>query len=775
MKYTKFWTPPAWLEPSFIFMAFFVAATAAMALVLWFLVTFVVPFNLYTKQTDSIILNNGQTLQVEYPNLVLVENTPAYITFILHGESNAVVPASFTIQIPVGLTVVEPSAQAHANSLTITAFGLGSATKPDQIKIGVTNSHSMNSLLLFVRRPLIINSNLFLSAQKIQIGIETIRWVSAREIVKNTINEKSTLILLVTGFLSGAGALILQYTKTYRDRLREDRQKKEERFYKLLQQDFEGVISAFLRTGNGSRLQDDDFIMYKTLVEQFNWYHKLSANIRENLKRKEFTEARRRVKNLKELSKLVSELQDEEKNEIQILYDLCELASIYDRKNKTLSLQEVGILKSAYRRWNDLASIITDLIQDFSSSPGNYFLLRDVFQQDKDGKKVLQNSNLQYVMGKWPQKKFDELGKEALEIAYSLHWRLSWSGMERNLSEKIQRWLSGHRCETPDAHTNLYLGSEYAELDYKLTEIAIQHPVFNQIHEPSPSIVFGAEGMGKTASALRSVKMCQNWANSGGRLPRVFPVYAPFEPGVSAKNFLVKKISHTLINFISDNPRRFLNAPSAQKTAMGRLMLHYAKNMDILRLNFFSSPFENFFSDTEQVLQYISNLGYSPANRMEKDEMLNLLYLALPDGFDHIYFFWDIQSCAPQADMIGQVKEIENLALPLSRQNIFIKIFCPLTAKYALKKLNGFHHLSDINWTESQLRELIETRIKMFDVLWERGVEDSVSLVVSAASSSPRLAIRLLIALFDYVDKHFQEGDKLSKYIFDEVVSTLQE
>jgi hypothetical protein len=321
---------------------------------------------------------------------------------------------------------------------------------------------------------------------------------------------------------------------------------------------------------------------------------------------------------------------------------------------------------------------------------------------------------------------------------------------------------------------NFFIGSEYAELDSKLENSAISHPVFEQIHGAFPAIVFGDEGMGKTASALQLVKRCQALAELDSTELKVFPVFAPFEAGVVIRKWFVEKISQALIDFTADNPRRFLNASDAQKTAMGRLMLHYSKSVDALHLDLLRSPFDPSVGDLNQVLEYILKLRCTPADLLTKDEILNLIYLAYPDAFDQVYFLWDICSAAPREDVISGIKEIESLALPLARQKLFIKIFAPLTAKEPLGRLASFRRVNDLEWNESQLRELIETRIKMFDALWERGIDDPVKLVVSAAARSPRHTIRLLTALLDYVDKHLQEREKLNKAILDEVAATVQ-
>lgn len=318
------------------------------------------------------------------------------------------------------------------------------------------------------------------------------------------------------------------------------------------------------------------------------------------------------------------------------------------------------------------------------------------------------------------------------------------------------------------------IGSEYAELDSNLENVVIPHPVFWQVNGAFPAIVFGDEGMGKTASALWLVKRCQALAALESAESRVFPVYASYESPVDMKEFLVERISRSLLDFISDNPRRFLNAPYAQKTAMGRLILRYSKSKEPLGREIFTSPFDPSVGDLDQVLEYISTLQHSSAGSLTEEEALHLLYMARPDAFDQIYFIWDIRSAVPREEVVGKIKSIENLALPLARQNIFLKIFAPSTAKEALGRLASFRLASDLVWNEFQLRELIDTRVKMFSALWDRGIDDPGDLVVSASEHSPRRVIQILIALLDYVDKHLSEGEKLNNATLDQAIISLQ-
>jgi len=156
--------------------------------------------------------------------------------------------------------------------------------------------------------------------------------------------------------------------------------------------------------------------------------------------------------------------------------------------------------------------------------------------------------------------------------------------------------------------------------------------------------------------------------------------------------------------------------------------------------------------------------------------MLSLLDLARPDVFDHVYFIWDIRSSSPQEDVARQIREISGIADHLERQNVFIKILCPLTVKQLSGNLEVIRSAkNDLVWSEAQLLELVEKKIDKFEALWDKSVEDPVGMIVDAAGHSPRRLIKLLLRLMDYVDDHVQEDEQLNKSDFEQVQLSLVE
>jgi hypothetical protein len=139
------------LSQAFIFMASLVALVAIMALILWSLVTFIVPFQLFNR-SEQYLMNNGQVLQVSYPNLILAGDTPTYITLVIHGKPIGPLPV-FDIEVPAGLTVVEPFEQANSGRLKLPTSGSVSSTEPEEIKIGVINAQTELGSGLQLRAP----------------------------------------------------------------------------------------------------------------------------------------------------------------------------------------------------------------------------------------------------------------------------------------------------------------------------------------------------------------------------------------------------------------------------------------------------------------------------------------------------------------------------------------------------------------------------------------------------------------------------------------------
>lgn len=773
------WNPPAWLEPAFIYIAVSVALVAALALLLWVLVSFILPFSIYPRETGEIPLENGQTLRVNYSNLVRAGDPPAQIVLSLSGISKAKVPVQFTIEIPPGLTIVDPTNQVHSKKLLLTAAMPGNDTEPEKISLGVVNSWSMNQI---DGQPLIIKSTFLSKPVIIPISAEPIFWSYIRGIVNNTLNDKSALILLVTGFLSGAGTLVLQYMKSHRDRTREDREKRRSEFREQLKENpVEALVSFSQMVRDES--EDSDYSIKRPLVEAFGWEDKLQKIILEKLKNRDYYfDAKRAAEVLTKVC-AVFDLSGQAVNfqHSRSLALFCELVCADDRKNHHLTEEDTQCLLNVNRRWHELRPLVTDLLHDFAIRRENLpviskkFALEESEPESETARRLLRDANIHGViqrhideLGKIPKTAIDDMTKLYIEAVNKINeiliqdiywrWQETSSGRERRPSDKVLRWLFS--CFSEElVDTEFSLGSEYAELENRKKHQAVELPIFEQIRYSDAVIVFGEEGTGKTFAALRLMDEYTSSTQAD-----VFPVYAPYERGGELKDWLVGTIARAITNFIADNPQKFITSPDSRKTAMGRLMLWHSQNLETLRFNLHSSSANSSTTDVEQVIEYIRK--FKPLKiraKITKDEMLSSLYLAYPAGFEQTCFLWDIPASSPQDEVEKSIKEMAGLTVALSRQNVVLKIFAPLAVKDAMVgNLGGLRQAGDLTWSDEQVLDLLNKKMKTkFENLWDSRMRETVGKrLVQQEDFSPRRLVRLLLRLMDHVDSRLSQEEK---------------
>jgi hypothetical protein len=203
-------------------------------------------------------------------------------------------------------------------------------------------------------------------------------------------------------------------------------------------------------------------------------------------------------------------------------------------------------------------------------------------------------------------------------------------------------------------------------------------------------------------------------------------------------------------------------------------MLWHARSLEALRLNLYSSTSKhNNAADVEQVMEYLKRLKLpKPQAKLTQDDMLSSLHLAYPAEFEQIWFLWDIPASSPQEDVVSRLKEMTSLAVPLSQQNVIVKIFAPLFAKKddVINHLGGIRHVDDLTWDDDQLGKLLNKKMKdKFETLWDRGVSDPAGNLIRAAEYSPRRLVRFLWRLIDRVDgRNLPDGELLNQSDFDQ-------
>ena len=375
-----------YLEPVFVIIALFTAIVACASLGAWSFISFAVPPSIFSIKTEPKELKNGQYLQVGYPNYVLGGNDPVYITLNISGSPKTKGEIEFEIVLPLGLTLIEPVDQATKQTGKIVIKEPENITASQDFPLGVINSQSTWDFFHRTQSQSVqVRSASIDSPVDFYIGIETVPWISARGLVSNTFNEKSPLILLVTGFLSGAGTLVFQFAKSRRDVLWDEQQKKEKDFSERLKEDLVGAIKFFINSDTSSYTgKESDFDTYKRLIELSGWEDKLPAIILDRLKARKNYDAKQAAENLKLLCKEFApkpDLEDRYKH-LKSFDVFCDLILIDNPRNRAVTKDEASCVLTIYKRWRELKPLVLGLIHEFTYLAANLPVLNDVFVDD---------------------------------------------------------------------------------------------------------------------------------------------------------------------------------------------------------------------------------------------------------------------------------------------------------------------------------------------------------------------------------------------------------
>jgi hypothetical protein len=226
-----------------------------------------------------------------------------------------------------------------------------------------------------------------------------------------------------------------------------------------------------------------------------------------------------------------------------------------------------------------------------------------------------------------------------------------------------------------------------------------------------------------------------------------------------------------LIDFVSDNPRRFLDAETNQRIAMGRLMLRQTGTIEKLKVTFKrSGHISN--DDWGLILAQINDMQFHISSKKLNDsEVADLLYVARPDGFDRTYFVLDVggKYASPENNKI--VQELVELTFPLAMIDFFLKAFLPagLSSTSGHDPIMG-RYSKELKWDDTLLRELLQTRFeKLVTVCDKRKVVDPYGSIIKESGGSPREVIRYGNALLRYAEEHLKELELLDGKAFAEV------
>lgn len=774
------------------------AFTAVVFALLWVVTSLYTPYENY-KVLQEIVTVDGQYLKIEYPRRVLANSKPVNLILTLNGAMTA--DEEFTLTFPGEIRI--SGYQDNASKRAITHKFKASVEGGRVYKIIFFNSKTIEDSWwhTYTGQIVYLNSkDLKIENLPIKIQLETVGWARIRDFVNSSVGDKSPLILLASGLISWAGTYLLQFIKDKRERQkdfeqqrREDRKKYEEGLLDAFQKSPILAIRGFVRDCQKEGYEDYKEVYAK--LEIFGCHRIMLDNILTLWQ----------IKNLSEAKLVISDLKDfymgfkstEHYSEVEKVEKLHELIA-----DNRIGSVDVNILLDGFTRWGEsIKSILIQVIERSVDAPANLLSLQNTFSVDnslgipllrdakiqnkliwywEDPERVLTEEEFNTLVDDQRKRVKDERSSAAKDLYRRLstkpNWKPLWQQKETRRSERMSKWLKSNDPE----FTDFSFGEELAELDGESLnrkkektesfERWAEHPSLENIWQAKPLLLFAGEGMGKTASAYYLVNICRNPKSEN--YSGAFPVYATFQNNLDAKEWIVASVAQALVDFISENPRRFLDAELAQRVAMGRLILFYAGTLDRVKVAFKRSGHTS-NDDWSQILVQLKELVSQSTlkRKITEADVKDLLDKARPDGFDRLFFILDVNSMSGAVEKSEVIKELGKLILPLLQVNFFIKAFLPVELKDTFDKTLLEIFSVDLEWNESLLQEMLKLRFGRFEAVCDnrRTVRAPFKLIAAASSKSPRRAIRYGNALMRYAEENLKDFQKLDLNAFETV------
>lgn len=765
----------SWLDWVVKISSIIAAIIAVMALVLAFIWLVVLLYTPYTNYNFSRVIEteDGRCLRVEYPKLILANGESADVTFTVRCK--VVPPAPIRITLPNELRPYDESDIASERIIPLKFF-VKTPSSPQSKKIIIVNSRITKGFGIYKKKEIKVAGDFLLKPVTIEVYVETVFWAQLRDFTNNSVSEKNLLFLFISGVVPGVIAYLTQLLKDAEQRRRESKEKYKEELLRGFPNNPVLVIRGFVEDcGKGD---PKDFSDVYAQLEVAGCHRALTAEVFSLWLSGNSREAELIIDDISYLEEnFPNSVFSNEGKLLEQLKALRSPSENLEALQPEAIQQKVECVLSAFVRWGEgTKPLLLPLVQKIADVPKCLPALYSIFGSNNVyGYSLLKDAKIQgKIAGYLENQKLlnaDELkaAREMYNILFSRpNWRPIWPSKEMKGSPKIYRWLKSHDCD-PERSS---FGSELVELERKFPDRKVNHPVLGQVGFANPMLVFGKSGTGKTATAYYLVNMCREPGPE--EYAGAFPIYTTFQQSADIKDWLIDSVARSLVDFVSDNPRRFLNAESIQKVAVGRLMLKHAGTVDKLRITFKRSGHVS-NDDWAQILTQLNEIN--PKSIVQKSpppDVMDLLYMARPDGFYRTYFILDVTKMPVSSRSITAITELVDLILPLVRVDFFLKAFLPVELKPHFENTLIESLGEELIWNDFLLRNMLETRFDKFAAVCDRRtVRDPYGLIVEASHGSPRQAIRFGNALMRYAEEHLNDFDKLDATAFSTVRDAL--
>ncbi len=292
-------------------------------------------------------------------------------------------------------------------------------------------------------------------------------------------------------------------------------------------------------------------------------------------------------------------------------------------------------------------------------------------------------------------------------------------------------------------------GPEQAELDPLLPDFASLDFV-KRMASPRPAIAFGAEGTGKTATAMLLAQRRPGEGPSDDKAFAIYPVTGyrldvPMTRG-DWLDVIESAFAAYHARFLALNPYPFGVFPSYRTAVLMLLLCHYGTAealLAVLRKEGVES--DAVLDRVRAEAQTITGDG-----RWSEHERVRLLGQTVPPTLEHAYLIVDLELSSKQVHWpmaADNMRSLIELAVPLAQQRIYLKVLLLDQIKDYWEVPKWIEHF-DLTWSDEQLRALLDVRFRTtgsfaFSEICDPRSGDPEALLIKRSSGNPRCMIQL--------------------------------
>lgn len=344
-----------------------------------------------------------------------------------------------------------------------------------------------------------------------------------------------------------------------------------------------------------------------------------------------------------------------------------------------------------------------------------------------------------------------------------VHWPPLWHQERPAESDSVVS-----RLKRLGFHHNPF-GPLQAELDHFLPHFwFVSQRTEEAITDARPAVLYGADGAGKTATALWLAYSCGRPA-ADPRESSAFPVYMNLSAedllGLHSTSLLLQRIgrgiSAELLRFFALNPETFLDHALDNKAALALLWQAslYPPNHISHHLTISGLKDEATREKIKIELEKFADAN-SWGRELQAVEWLDILHKSRPRELLTTYMIIDIHGrdlIEPLDDQVSQtLQRLLRQMIPLAGIGVYLKLFVPAWLYPSLSKIKqpGFSEVF-LEWSPADLLTMLTDRLRwasagqctdlrrLFDPQSRRANPSLVEDFMSKAEGSPRTLIHL--------------------------------